>query len=390
MKFISIFCLMFILCNTVHAQNTIIASILNEVNIDSLVIFTEKISGERAVIVDGNTQIIQSRQHQKIGNELAYKFLRNELIRYGYQIDSLRFSPTGKNLFAIKEGTLFPEYWVILGAHYDNLPLATVAPGADDNASGCAAILEAGRILQNHEFPYTIVFALWDEEELGLVGSSAYIPKIGSKQEKLIGYINLDMIGWDGNNDSIIDIHVRAINHSEALKNKAILANQQYTIGLELNIVNPGTYNSDQMPFWNGGFSAIAINENEINDLNPNIHKVTDKLEHFNLSYFLKSTKLAIATLLELAMDTEYDYGFTDNSNPIQIYPNPWKDKITIRMDTKEKIKSIAISDENGKKVFNDQFDSRKINLQLELNHGIYFVTVVTDSNTYKKRIVKY
>src|SRR5690606_37573909 len=92
----------------IRAQNTVIQNIVDEVKLDSLVNFVENISGVKAVSINGTSQIIQSRQHQKVGNELAYKYLKSEFERYGFQIDSFRFNPTGKNLYAIKTGYLYP------------------------------------------------------------------------------------------------------------------------------------------------------------------------------------------------------------------------------------------------------------------------------------------
>lgn len=386
--------LTFLFCTRLDAQIPGVQSILDEVNLDSLVHSVEQLSGQKQVIVNGSAQTIQSRQHQKTGNELAYQFLKAEFTRHGYQIDSMRFSPTGKNLYAIKPGYLYPNRWFMLGAHYDNLPLAIVAPGADDNASGCAAVLEAGRILADYTFPYTIVFALWDEEEPGLIGSTAHAGKVGSKNETLVGYLNLDMIGWDGNNDSIADIHVKPIKNSEALAQKTVYCNDRYTIGINLNIVNPGIYNSDQIPFWNKGHSAIAINEHNVYDLNPHLHKVSDVIDHFNMDYFLRMSKLAIATISELALDTDYDYGFGEADDELHLFPNPFSTRISIRLDdAKDHITSIHLMDCTGKKVLETESDNTSPIITLngeQLNTGVYFIRVFSVERSYIRRIVKF
>lgn len=376
---------------SLSAQNPIIQGIVDEVKLDSLINFVENIAGMKPVKINGVNQIIQSRQHQKVGNELAYKYLKSEFERYGYQIDSFRFNPTGKNLYAIKPGYLYPNRWFMMGAHYDNLPLAIVAPGADDNASGCAATLEAARLIANHQFPYTIVFALWDEEEPGFFGSAAHIPKIGSRNEIMMGYINLDMIGWDGNNDSIVDIHVRPVKHSEVLKDKAVFCNTAYTIGVNLNVVNPGVYYSDNIPFWDGGHSAIAINEHNGVDLNPHWHKTSDKLEHFNLSYFHRVTKLSIATLLEMASDIDYNYQLPEDAyDVVKLFPNPFNDDISIRMDNNETITKVTIVDLFGNKAMERNFDSKSVSIDgTLLRTGTYFALITTSENTYTRKIIK-
>lgn len=381
-------------CSSLHAQHPIVQHILTEIKLDSLVNFVEQLTGSKPVVVNGQSTTISSRQYQKPGNEIAFQFMKQELQRYGYAIDSFKFSSGGKNLFAIKTGYEYPDRWLMLGAHYDNLPLTTIAPGADDNASGCAAVLEAGRVLSNYDFPYSIVLALWDEEEPGLLGSTAQMHRIGSKGEKLAGYINLDMIAWDGNNDSVVDLHVKQINHSDALKNKAIYCNSVYDLQVTLNVVDPGFYYSDQFPFWENGHSAIAINENYLQDLNPHYHSASDVMSHFNMSYFLRCAKLGIATLAELALDMEEDYGIIEDAyDLVKIYPNPFHEQLTFRTITKnELIQKIVLVDYTGQQLFEREYNNKSVVLtdQDYLRNGVYLVTIFTSNGSYVRRIVKF
>ncbi len=81
---------------------------------------------------------------------------------------------------------MFPDEKYMICAHYD-----TVADHcADDNASGTAIVMEAARILHNYEFPYTIVYALWDQEEIGLIGSSYYAQQAASNNDQILGVLN--------------------------------------------------------------------------------------------------------------------------------------------------------------------------------------------------------
>lgn len=387
--------LLVLLCNqSLHAQHPVVQTILEEIQLDSLVNFVEQLTGGKPVVINGQSHTIHSRQYQKPGNEIAFQFMKQELHRYGYAIDSFKFSAGGKNLFAIKTGYEYPDRWLMLGAHYDNLPLTTVAPGADDNASGCAAVLEAGRVLSGYEFPYTIVLALWDEEEPGLLGSTAHMHRVGMKGEKLAGYINLDMIAWDGNNDSVADLHVKQIHHSDALKNKVVYCNSVYNLQVTLNIVDPGFYYSDQFTFWENGYSAIAINEHYLQDLNPHYHSASDVMSHFNMPYFLRNTKLGIATLAELALDMEADYGITEEAyDLVKIYPNPFNGQITFRAITKnERIQQIVIVDYTGQQLFEGTYNNKSVVLtdQNYLKNGVYLVTISTSNGTYVQKIIKF
>lgn len=364
-----------------YAQNPVVQNILNDVEIDSMTYFVKQLTGEEKVIIGGVPDTIRSRQAYQPGNEKAFQFVKGKFLGYGLQVDSLQFSATGKNLLAIKTGTQFPDQKFILGAHYDNVG-DTVAPGADDNASGSAAVMEAARVFSGYNFPFTVIFALWDEEELGLLGSNAYASQAASNDEKILGYINMDMLGWDGNNDSLADLHVRPVANSLQLANKAIEADSVYSIGLGLHIVNPGTGATDHAAFWNNGFTAIGINEEYDNDFNPYWHTPADSLGQFNLPFYEKCAKLAYATIAECALDSttvlsvkEQDFEKTS----FNIYPNPVVHQLTIRkIDGAQGEYTITVYSANGQLLYSV---STNHTMQLDVSNypaGIYSIQITS------------
>jgi acetylornithine deacetylase/succinyl-diaminopimelate desuccinylase-like protein len=311
----------------IFAQHPVVSEILDSVRIDSMSLFVQQMTGQRPVLVGGRSEFIHSRHRDEPGNELAFQFAKQKFLSYNLTVDSLEFGTgTGKNLLGILPGTRFPEQYVMLGAHYDNLPPGPVAPGADDNASGCAAVLEAARIFTRHTFPVTIIFALWDEEEQGLLGSRAYAEYAALDDQDILAHINLDMLAWDSNKDELAEIHVRPIAQSTELAERATLTNSIYKIGLQLLVVNPGITASDHASFWNAGYTAIAIAESYSFDFNPFWHTTGDSFNEFNLPYYEKVSKLALATLGEWALDSA-----TTGSNEealagqcsAAVYPNP-------------------------------------------------------------------
>ena len=360
-----------------QGQNPIVVNILNDVELDSLTHFVRQLSGEEQVIINGVPDTIFSRHMDQPGNEIAFQYAKGKFTDYGLQIDSLQFSITGKNLFGTQVGTLFPDRKVMVGAHYDNVGFI-VAPGADDNASGSAAVIEAARIFSNYSFPFTIVFALWDEEEQGLVGSMAYTSTIASSGENIIGYINMDMLGWDGNNDSIADLNVRQIANSQLLANKAIEADSIYNIELELHIVDPGSGATDHASFWMENLTAIGIGEEYDNDFNPHWHTTADSIGQFNLPYYEKCAKLVYATLADCALDSLSTLSQNEFDNPILnfgLYPNPAKDILWVDFNSccEERV-LIEICDVSGRvleSISNDTMDK----VELQVSHiptGLY------------------
>ena len=95
--------------------------------------------------------------------------------------------------------------------------LYDVAPGADDNASGTAAVLEAARVLSQYRFKHTLRFVTFAAEEQGLIGSYYYVAEARSAGTPIGGAINLDMIAWDSDDDDAMDIHAGTRSDSQAL-----------------------------------------------------------------------------------------------------------------------------------------------------------------------------
>ena len=115
-----------------------------------------------------------------------------------------------KNVVGNIPGAVDSEKVAILCAHLDSTSekRLRVAPGANDNASGCAAVLEAARILSQHRFANTVRFLVFAEEETRQQGSRAYVEGIEGSGEEIIGVINLDMIAY-GDSDEAFDLVTR-------------------------------------------------------------------------------------------------------------------------------------------------------------------------------------
>ncbi len=95
------------------------------------------------------------------------------------------------NVVATKFGVFWPSEQYVIGAHYDSAN----NPGADDDASGVAGLLEIARVYSQYDTAYTLKFIAFDLEERGLVGSEAYVAD--HRADDVRGMIQLDMIAWD-------------------------------------------------------------------------------------------------------------------------------------------------------------------------------------------------
>lgn len=281
-------------------QDPVIQTIIDQTNIDSLTFFIEELSGEVQTIIGGSPYTIVSRNKNQPSNDKAADYIKQKLNSYGLVTYDQWWSGTGRNVYAVQLGTQYPNKKYIICAHYDDMPSGSIAPGADDNASGTAAVIEAARLFTQYTSKYTIIYALWDEEEQGLIGSDYYAQQAFNAGDSIMGVINLDMIAYDSNSNNIADLHTRPIGTSIFLKDKMVEINNLYNLGLTLDIKNPGGGGSDHWSFWTYNYGAILLIEDG-SDFNAYYHTVNDKVQYFNMPYFLKMSKTALGTVATLS-----------------------------------------------------------------------------------------
>lgn len=275
------------------AQSQTISQLINEVKLDSLTKKVNELTGEISTVVNGNTVTIINRQHAN--NDIAADYIKQKF----EQLDNLTitdqaFNTNGRNIIATQLGKTNPENIYIVCAHYDSVADYC----ASDNASGTAAVLEIARILSTQCTDNTIVYALWDEEEIGLRGANFYANQAAANGDNILGVLNIDMMGFDGDDDNDFDIDVRNIANSIAMKDDiiSVLNTSEYGFTLNVNVVNPGTTASDHSRFWNNGFSAVLVGEAWSNgDESEFYHLPTDRTATLNLPYYHELSKLIFA-----------------------------------------------------------------------------------------------
>jgi hypothetical protein len=377
-----------------YAQISSIQAILDTVNIDTLMLRTEEISGERGVFVNGVVDTIFSRNRNRPGNELAFKFIRNKLISYGYQVDSASFGAAGgKNIWAKKTGMVYPNKKVIICAHYDAMPNGPISPGADDNGASVATVLEAARILKNYDFEYTIIFALWDDEEYGLLGSANYATSAYIANDSIHGVINMDAIAHDSDNDAIARVHAKPIGNSQAIADTVLSVNIEYNIGLNMILVNPGATYSDHASFWNRNYGAVLIIEDWDNDPNPQYHLASDSIYYFNIPYFHKLARLSIASAAAFAVPFETPNGLEIKDEvleEINLNPNPTNGILTVKWMKEYKI--MQIIDLSGKVLYSAALTNGTKFTTIDVsafNKGVHFLKLINDDGQVMKKFIK-
>ncbi len=286
-----------------------IEDIISKVSIESLSMFNRELTGDTTAIIDSEVRTIISRFWKSESNQLAAQYLYERFKNLGYQAECWQFSPTGVNVLATKPGYKYPNQKIILCCHYDDYVSGLIPDtthGADDNASGTSAVLEAARILKVFDLPYTIIFAAWDEEEYGMFGSDAYADSCKRKGDSIIAVINMDMIAWDSNNDG--KVRVGADSNSASLSELMFSAVRIYQPGLNPERSGAG---SDEISFQQRGYKGVLLIEDGYPDFNFNYHTVNDNFQNLNKPYFLSITRAALACLLVIERDYIINFGHT-------------------------------------------------------------------------------
>lgn len=284
------------LSQLVYSQS--IQDLMNQVSNANLQLAVSELSGEQATMINGSLQTITSRVYNN--NDLAADFIKERLEAFpNLTVEFQNFNTSGKNVIATQLGQTNPDNIYLVCAHYDSVTTYC----ADDNATGVAAVIEIARIMSTQCTDNTIIYALWDEEEIGLRGANFYASEAvdetnGNTRDNILGVINMDMIGYDGDapgtaGDNEFDIDVRNIANSIGIKDDLISILNTYTFNLNVIVVNPGTTASDHSRFWNQGYSAVLVGESwETNDQTPDYHTSGDRVDDIDFQYMTELTKL--------------------------------------------------------------------------------------------------
>ena len=288
-----------------------IAPLIDRVSAENIEAHIDKLSTEIGVRDTPETQ------------ERAAKYIAEQLREFGYTVT---FKPvrSSNNVIARLSGRVDPTKVFVLGAHFDSVP---GSPGADDNASGVAGMLEIARILSNVPTDFSIEFVGFALEEEGMIGSTQYVEDISKNtQRDLIGMIALEMIGYfsDEVNSQIPFYNILSClnvseegrttgdfianlgnNNSTKLLRTFQEASTKYVPDL-LTISGqvagngacfPDTRRSDHSPFWDRGYPALMITDTA-NFRNFNYHQPSDTPDTLNLTFAREVTQATLATTI--------------------------------------------------------------------------------------------
>lgn len=255
---------------------------------------------------------------------------------------------TGRNVLGTLPGTSSAEKVVVADAHYDSV---SNAPGADDNGSGTAGVMELARLLSRYPAKKSLRFIGFDLEEAGLVGSTRYVSTGIPASESIEGVFNFEMIGFYSDqpnsqqlpagfniafpaaynqvsNDGFRGNFITNVGNTTSKPLITLFANSatQYVPGLKVVSVEvpgngqiaPDLRRSDHTPFWEAGRQALMLTDGA-NFRNTCYHTPCDTAEDkLNFRFMSQVVKATLAAMAQLAEIQHGDWATTTFKNTVR------------------------------------------------------------------------
>jgi glutamate carboxypeptidase len=218
-----------------------------------------------------------------------------------FSFRSTREFPDATNLFASIRGTVEPDRYLIVSAHYDHLGVKDGATyhGADDNASGVAAMLAVARWFSTRPARISILFVAFDGEEEGLQGAKYFVQHPPVPSDRMAAVVNMDMVGRGDKNE----IYVAGTSPYPQLKPIVEAAAKGRKIDVRLGHDRPGvpgvedwTFSSDHGPFHTAKVPFLYFGVEDHADY----HKPTDTADKIPRAFYVEATELVLDTVQRL------------------------------------------------------------------------------------------
>jgi leucyl aminopeptidase len=311
----------------------LVADLLDQADQARWVQWIAELSGAAPIQTDEGEAWITSRSSNILFepqfSPTAFDYLQSELVNLGFSEGKdftihtydFPYSETHqdrnwKNLiltFPGEDPALMTER-VLLVAHLDSLSdqEQTLAPGADDNGTGAAGLLEAARLLRDAHFARTINLIWFSGEEQSRRGSEYFVEDYADWLPDIQAVINLDMFGFDWDEDRCFEVHAGTMPGSQAIGRCLQNVIDAYDLDLRFDFIdNASAYAySDHNAFWLNGVPAVMVIENftfqpegvcGVMDRNYQYHFTTDTLTYINQDTGFAILKANLAALAQIA-----------------------------------------------------------------------------------------
>ena len=327
------------------AQTPDIAALVSSVD-------QQRITDHVAAIDEPRNAIIHPAQLQATAD-----YLEAQLSSFGYPVtlDPVAFNATTfPNVIGVQLGTVCPERVFIVGAHYDSFE---TTPGADDNASGTAAMLEIARVLAGTPLPATVWYTGITLEESGLLGSIHMAQQGAAAGTEVVGMLSLEMIGYTTaieDQDAVIvignDASIRLVDSFRRASASFVPSLPQFSGTVAGNGETiPDIRRSDHAAFWDAGYQAMIVTDGGP-ARNLNYHLATDTIDTLDMPFLTNVTKAMLATTVEyLTFDGDGDSEPDACTGPLSATATPTPVATPTPTPTPEPVGGIAELPQTGR-----------------------------------------
>lgn len=309
------------------SYNPITAQLLEGATQEQWIEWVSMLSGAEPVTIDGKETRIETRYSPALfnaqANARAFDWLLDTVSQW-YPAEQIEVQPfqvefedqrlTWKNLIITLPGQTHPDEIVVLSAHLDSTSSQPyrLAPGAEDNASGSATLLEAARLFRTARFERTLKIVWFTGEEQGLWGSEAFVEEALANRQQITGVVNLDMFGYDSDDDRCFELHVGELPESRVISDcfQTTIASYQPALKVDI-LITEAIDRSDHGSFWEAGIGAVEVLENLFDnkqptgcsnrDPSPNYHTDQDIVSNLNPASAYAIARISLATTIGLA-----------------------------------------------------------------------------------------
>lgn len=270
--------------------------------------FLKELSGYESFQLDGQTRQIETRwaygpDHPN-GINLARDYISDRFETMGYQVTLQDFvftyalnEITATNVIAVRPGSTNADEVLVVGAHYDARAALGIedAHGAEDNASGVAAVMHLAEILRNYQSNRTIHFVAFACEEYSLRGSSYYAQQAVDGGVNIVAALTMDMISaWVDDYGVLVEGEPEYLDLVVAVEDNV---QQWTTLQLERSL---DSFGSDHVPFQIRGIPAILAIELDW-DQYVDYHKTTDTFDKLDTTLGTEITKAIAGSIADIA-----------------------------------------------------------------------------------------
>jgi hypothetical protein len=287
-----------------------VQGMINQVQSSTLYNYVAGLSGEggQTVTIGGApftlvTRSTDAAAYIEKATQYAYEHFQSLGLAVSYH--TWQYSGSQRRNVVAEQPGSNPSCLYLLIAHLDNTSQTpnSLAPGADDNASGVAGIFVAADILSQYQFTCSLRYVLFTGEEQGLLGSDAYAQAAAGRGDPILGVLNLDMIAYNtpGSNATIeMDVRTgQAGNPDRVLSTMVSNVISAYEINLISGVYEWDEADSDHYSFWQAGYAAVYVGE-DWDDHTPYYHMTTDRVTTLNMPYFTDYVKAIVGAFAHL------------------------------------------------------------------------------------------